>query len=783
MAGPWERYQEQPSAPAPAAAPASGPWARYAAAEEPALEIDIVGGTPVAADKLTKDIGSHDQVNPEVRGLGLGARSVMQGAGSLLGAIGGDAFNAYVMPGEQPSYRDAASALADRIGLPAPQNARERVLGDVGEATTGTALTMGGGSLLTNAAPPVASFLTAQPRLQAVSTATGAGASSATREQGGSAGEQLAAGLVGGLTPGALSTTTAATMRGLVRGRDGAAMQQNINNFASVGATPSVGQASQNWLVQGAENLLAGGPTSAGVMNRFAERQADNIGDGLQRLGTNLARNASGERAGRAIKRGIHGPDGFTARYKQTQEQLFDRLDDYIPQDKPILVSNTTSALGELNAPIPGAPNVSRFFQNERIQGIGNALGRDLAQPTDASRALDDALGRIDQLYASRDSAMQDMGRFASFANEQAIGAHQFYPVTGAPRIPGRYAPHTQRAAEGRSAAEDAGMVAMGNVSRAQVIEGTLDQLRAAVAATDGRLPYEAIKKLRTLVGREIDNAGLMSDFPRDKWKALYGALSRDLEGAAAEAGPGAVQAFSRANNYTRFGMNRVESIQQVIDKNGGPERIFEAALSGTKDGGSTLRAVMQSVPKEAQKQVTAAVIRRMGMANPGAQDATGEAFSAATFLTNWNKVSPEAKRALFDRHGPQFSRDMDRIARVAENIKQGGKVFANPSGTANRTAAISYGAALVGSILSGNIPTAAGVVATGAMANGAARYLTNPNAVRWLARVTPMPRGALVSAIGEIRNQAGRTNDEDLSALADDLEQAVNRQPQAGQQ
>lgn len=67
-----------------------------------------------------------------------------------------------------------------------------------------------------------------------------------------------------------------------------------------------------------------------------------------------------------------------------------------------------------------------------------------------------------------------------------------------------------------------------------------------------------------------------------------------------------------------------------------------------------------------------------------GTNAAAGERFSAQTFLTNWNKISPEAQRASFDRHCPQFVKDMDKVARV-EAIRHGSKGFVNPPGTVNR--------------------------------------------------------------------------------------------------
>lgn len=624
-----------------------------------------------------------------MRDIKMGGRSVLQGSLGLLGALGGDAFNHYLVPGKQPTYREAASALADRMGLPKPATAQERVMGDVGEALTGTALTMGGGALLntgrsavSTAAPTVrnrlADLLTAQPKLQAVSTVTGTGAASATREGGGGQGAQLLAGLAGGLSPGVASATTAATTRGLVRGTDGTAMQGTIKDFGALGATPSVGQASGNRLLQGVENLLGGAPTSAGVMNRFAERQADDIGSGLQKLADDFVPNASAERAGRAIERGAQELKRDTSAVKRALYWAADRL---IPDNTPAPLSNTWQTVVKLTTPDPGA----------------TATTGALVQPTIAKL---------------RQNLEQDL------------------------------------------------------------------------AAGGGQLTYSALKRIRSDIGEAISNSSpLVPSTDIRELRQLYGALSRDMEGVAQTQGPAAVAAAKRANNYTRAAADRLEQVERVIDKNGGPERVFAAAMSGTRDGGTTLRAVMQSLPKEGQEAVTAAVIKRMGLANPGMQDAAGDAFSAQTFLRKWNDVSPEARRALFDRHGPSFTRDMDRIASVAQNIKEGANVFANPSGTANRVAAASYWLSLAGAVGTGQAGAAGSLVGGGALANIMARAMTNPKAVKWLANSTALPVGSAVAQLNALRQIGERDGDEELIELADALseQQRINEQSNAG--
>jgi hypothetical protein len=687
MAGPWEQYQQPaPQAP-PQAGPQVGPWTQYA---QPITDLPGVtsrpdfSGVAAAVDSTEADPATTAPDGWKYgagRDLAFGGRSALQGVGGLIGALGGDAFNEYIGNPiartlgmqETAPYRDVGAQLADKMSLPKAQTSGDRIIGDIGEGLTGTALTLGAGGLLnagrnavSTAAPTVrnrlADLLTAQPGLQGVSTATGAGAASAAREAGGGQGAQLLAGLAGGVGPGLAAAGTGATVRGFVRGRDGAAMQNTINDFAALGATPSVGQASGNRMIQGAENLLSGAPTSTGVMNRFAERQAEDIGGGLQRLADNFSPNASAERAGRAIERGAQTLKGNTNAVKRA---LYWQADRQIPDATPAPLNNTWQAVVRLTTPDPGA----------------TATTGALVQPT---------IARLRQ------------------------------------------------------------------------------NLEQDIAAGGGQLTYSALKRIRSDIGEAISNSSpLVPSTDIRELRQLYGALSRDMEGVAQTQGPAAVAAARRANNYTRAAADRLEQVARVIDKNGGPEKVFQAAMSGTRDGGTTLRAVMQSLPREGQQAVTAAVIKRMGLANPGMQDAAGEAFSAATFLRKWNDVSPEAKRALFDRHGPGFTRDMDRIASVAQNIKDGSKVFANPSGTANRAAALTYGAGLVASLFDPTLASTGSLVAAGVSANTMARVLTNPRVVAALAQTTRLPVGSIPATAQALSRIAEKEDDPDVAAIA----------------
>lgn len=285
-------------------------------------------------------------------------------------------------------------------------------------------------------------------------------------------------------------------------------------------------------------------------------------------------------------------------------------------------------------------------------------------------------------------------------------------------------------------------------------------------------LPYAAVKEIRTAVGRRMNNGQLMDDAPNAELKRLYAALSDDLTVAAEQAGPQAALAAKRANSYWRAGSDRIERLQRIVDKKGGPEKIFNALMSGTKDGATTLRTVMRSLSPEDRPWVTATVIRRMGNATPGQQSADGDAFSLNTYLTNWNRLSPEAKGALFSGQDESVVAATNHIAKVAENVKSGSAVFANPSGTQPALTAQSTTVGAIAMLATGNIGPFASIVAGVLGANGTARIMTNPNFVNWLAKTTTIPAGGVPAAMNTLAQMAAQTQDDDLLSLVEALQQ-----------
>ncbi|SLM24881.1 hypothetical protein [Stenotrophomonas indicatrix] len=724
-----------------------------------------------------------------------GGRQVLQGVGGLLGAIGGDAFNHYVVdpvrrrfhvPSEEDiaagrdsfvptaSYRQIGEQIADDLGMQRPQTKAQRIVSDIGEGLTGTALTLGagtaasGGRGLTQAA---GEFFAANPVLQTAATVSGTGASSAVREAGGGTAAQIAAGVVGGFAPGTISAlpgmrsgfvpqTVAGVTRGALRGRNAAGervtaqdIDRAITDFAAAGTTPSVGQATGGRLSQAMETMLGNVPGGAGPIARLGAKQSSATGQAIERYAEQLSprgRPMSPEQAGRAVLEGVEGksPVAFVPKTAKKADELYDRVSQQVAPGTRVQVENTKQALSDLNASIEGAPNVAKLFQNARIQGIESALAKDIG-------GAEAALQRPD-VRQQADTLRQQL-------NAQA-----------------------ERARAENMRLQTLGMRASQPVASPQQID---EQVKTAIAGmADNQIPYVALTKLRTLVGKELDNYSLADSVPRDKWKALYGALTRDMEAAATT--PEAQQAWKRANAYYAARSNRIDSIAHVVDKNGGPEAVYKAAFGNTKEGATTLHAVMQSLPKDAQREMSASFIRRMGRATGSQQNADSDVFSMETFLTNWANMSPEAKRVLFDRHGMGFRQDMDKIARMTDRIRQGSAVFRNPSGSGRLISLITQSAGTASSAASalaaGSPLLAAGIVTSSASLaaafNGLGRLMTSPGFVRWVAQNGEKPVGELISQAQTLRRIAESEGNDDVAEFAEQLEATKRPQSQSRQ-
>lgn len=295
-----------------------------------------------------------------------------------------------------------------------------------------------------------------------------------------------------------------------------------------------------------------------------------------------------------------------------------------------------------------------------------------------------------------------------------------------------------------------------------------------------GTLPYGALKRLRSAIGRKLSSSELVSEIPRAEMKQLYAAITRDMEAVAVAAGPKAELAFARAMRFYRSGIKRIDETLEPLIKNKVFENVFEAIELSGKRGPTRIRVLRRSLTDVQWRTVVSSIVRRLGRAKPGQQDAGGGLFSFNTFLTNWNSLDDAAKNALFNGTGLSGLRqNLDALARAAARIRESSQAFANPSGTAGSL--IGQGVIMGGMIggpaagvMAGSItatlffPAALAMVTLGA--NAGARLVTNPSFVSWLARSTRIEAGGAAAHIGRLATIASTSDPETRDALKEFL-------------
>ena len=282
-----------------------------------------------------------------------------------------------------------------------------------------------------------------------------------------------------------------------------------------------------------------------------------------------------------------------------------------------------------------------------------------------------------------------------------------------------------------------------------------------------GKIPYNVLKDLRTSVGEKLASVDLTPDVTKVQYQRFYGAITKDMEAAAAKQGPEALARFRAANEFTRKFHDTMDNVQSLImDKN--PEDVYQAIISGSKNGPTRLKEIFDVVPPDARKAVSSAFIAKMGRAVPGLQDETGDVFSTAKFLQNYSSLDPQAKKILFGGFGKQFENDLETVAKVSNKIRESNAILANPSGTAAAAmtpAAIQGG---TGSVFAGKFGFISGIIATMVGANQAARLYTNPQFISWLANNKNTPISGTSAALATLMKIYDKSGDEDIKELHD---------------
>ena len=283
--------------------------------------------------------------------------------------------------------------------------------------------------------------------------------------------------------------------------------------------------------------------------------------------------------------------------------------------------------------------------------------------------------------------------------------------------------------------------------------------------ATDGVLDYNQLKNFRSSLMATVRKGESQGALSRSeaKVKELIGYVTADLDNlvkAAQEANPAgsvdifkkfkAANAFVKKNSRAGGDINFVDEVIKKGDKEA--TAALKYVIGGAKDSGERLEKLRRQFEPDEYNVISGYMLGKLGMPGSGAvggaldvsesvareagESMAGQGFSPNTFVNRWEKISPEAKKALFG--GTEYADLAPALDDLVFTINRVGKTaqqMANPSGTARLIGAMgTFGplAAETGKLIGGDGFEfgLSGLVAPYA----SAKLMTNPSFVKWLS-------------------------------------------------
>lgn len=479
--------------------------------------------------------------------------------------------------------------------------------------------------------------------------------------------------------------------------------------------------------------------------------------DAAYRIADQMAPNASVEQTGIALQRGL---DRYrTAGVKDLEPGVLDDLS--IPSRAPVQAQEVMSkgaaqkaaqadeirtAAGESptattsrGVVVPAAR--SRDLTITARRGVEDMSDAELASIVRAPSQETSFAARQEALYEAAWRQIPDRFKINEAANANLIRAVNTQNVFGA----------IQKAEQTSGIS---GGMASGRFS------GVAERLKTNVT-----LP--TLRAMRTEVGRALSNFGLYdTSLDRGQLKAIYGALSRDIEVAVqdlanrallqskvsanrpdyvapevAKKAEGALYALRRADRYTRLGIERMENFSKIVGTNNPQQAVgilLRATLDGTKGNMQMLRTARAALRDDEWNQISSLVLRQLGTPVGSARGTTQEiGFSVSSFLTRWQNMAPEAKAVLF---GGEHAKALDDLVRVVSRLANV-EALANSSRSGTNALNISGLLGMGGMAASGQILPALGIAGSGLAASV---LMSRPIYVKWTAQYAALRAAAL---------------------------------------
>ena len=275
-------------------------------------------------------------------------------------------------------------------------------------------------------------------------------------------------------------------------------------------------------------------------------------------------------------------------------------------------------------------------------------------------------------------------------------------------------------------------------------ISPAINQINAILrdaSANNNALPLDILRGIRTQIGKNLGpiKGKIKIAKEGDEYlSSIYDALTKDMNAAVKTADNNeALLLLTKADRYTRLNNNlNVRKVFNEIDKKKLPSQVFDFAMQGSDAGATRINSILRNLNSEQRGALSATVLGRLGYRS-------GQDFSASTFLTNWKKLNPKVKQALFGAEKyREMSKELNSLIRILDVAVERGRAE-NVSKTATimqtlgtMTSLMTSGGLLTYGAFSGQpgVAAAGGVTASIALSPVAiSTLITSPKFIRWM--------------------------------------------------
>lgn len=478
---------------------------------------------------------------------------------------------------------------------------------------------------------------------------------------------------------------------------------------------------------------------------------------------------------------------GGTRSFDQAGRQVQQGLERFRSAELADLEPGIVDDMG-LRPNVQGPPRLvmSQGAQNAAQQAapIRQQIGANTTQTTRGRQFAAGRPSQVQQQFLQRRTTAEDLTPLeleavvrapadqTSFATRsEALYERAWRQIPDLDRIDGRRNANMLAAVNTRQALQEID----GNIANQIAGQGTItgplaDRIRSAQA---GNFTLGQLRSIRTELGRAIGNTNpLQQTLNRGQLLRLYGAVSRDIEigletlanraaiattrgnnrpdsltPQEARQAANALRSFRTADRYFRAGIGRVERAYSILQANNpeqAAQRLVQAATEGGRGNIQLLGLVQSALRPEEWNEFSSLVLRNLGRPNPSARGAAQEfGFSVQTFLTNWNKMDPRARAAIFNQ--PEHRQAIDDLVRITRRLAE---VEAQVNTSRSATNALNVGGifAAGGALMAGDGGTT--LLGSALAGGGAAVLLSRPAYARWLATYARLRARAVSSRL-----------------------------------